>query len=489
MLKSHALIPVLLMLPSLALAQSCFFERLTSQLASLAPPKTGLVTTIGSPEATVASEMRKTCQSLDSVLTRFFIPVKMRKYYDAEGRFRYRPEQPVRLSAENGDEKLSIARIHYDMSGGGIERQLLIDYVNVLNQLPGTRLWILVNYKRDLKRWIEKLPKTIRSQVEVTETYSGVDRLSLWAQDGSKPISASGPSTKHVLAPFKTEKEHYAVINDQLLEHGQSMTQSPFRFAGGNLVVGEKHVFVGPDVVHMAMLNYGISRVEAMDALTAEFGKPVIEISYKTLPTGRYKSIVRGRLDFHIDLNLAVVRNRKTGRETVLIQSPASAILTLMGKRDRASLPAEWDKFCEALVQGAKQDPHSILTAGEKALIKTLQRMSPNDILIQEDQAKEIAKSLAAKGYEVQFVPGISQIESKRIDYVWEIFNYTNSIFSGNHAIIPDLGIPALDAAFNKQISNLGYNPITVKSPRLSLAAFGGIRCMTQTYRYPVGQK
>jgi hypothetical protein len=98
---------------------------------------------------------------------------------------------------------------------------------------------------------------------------------------------------------------------------------------------------------------------------------------------------------------------------------------------------------------------------------------------------------LRSLGYEVKFVPSITRAYKEREEHggekkIWEIFNYTNSIFSGKKAIIPELGIPSLDSAASRVFEkDLGYDVIHVHSPTQSLCLWGGIRCMTETYRHP----
>jgi hypothetical protein len=104
---------------------------------------------------------------------------------------------------------------------------------------------------------------------------------------------------------------------------------------------------------------------------------------------------------------------------------------------------------------------------------------------IQKEEAKltEIANSIQSHGYEVRRVVGTTY-ESKEVGNVY--INYTNAIFSGNHAIVPRLGVREVDAAALNAYQSLGFKVIQVDSPQWTFCLQGGIRCVSETYRRPV---
>ena len=489
-----------------AAGMSCpdFYARLTGALPAPLPAsgKQTLSQVDRPPRTTLSYFLARpgSHYTLGQLLEESRIPLELRKFYDAKGRFHYHPEHPVRLSSENGDQKVSVFKIHYDPSSKSEDAELhdllLRDYAGVLERMPDTKLWVVTRpaHLQRLEELLATLPPETRARIRPSslESESVQNRyLGLWAQDSSKPVD-SPDGTPHVLVPWSqrflgpTSPDDTLELQFALAAHGQTNVHSPLLYSGGNVIVGERHVLVGPDVVRNTADRLRIPPSDALDALSAEFGKPVIEIFHRSAPEA-YSRAFRRPFAPHIDLQLALARDHSSGKETALVQSPAALVTALLGGRKAEELPAEWPRFVDALVRGAHPDPARALNASEEALIAALGAMRREDLLAQQDQAQELARSLAAKGYAVRTVPGIAPMkyESENAGTKWQLFNYTNSIFSGDRAVIPDLGIPALDRAFRDELGRMGYQPVPVTSPRRSYRFWGGIRCMTETHREP----
>jgi hypothetical protein len=434
---------------------------------------------------------------LERALRELKVPTYARKYFGPDGRFKYRPEHPIQLSVENGDEELLAAKIHFDTftepEAQKMTKLLLSDYLHVLKEIP--RAQLLVVLKEDDQKALELLLKNatpdVLKRVKTVPVNGDLPVvLGMWSQDGSKPIRVSSGEPLQTLVPIenKAAPELHLIWN-ALGKKDWPVRRSIFQFEGGDVVVGQRHVFVGPQVIEVNMYKLKISRAEVIDGLSAEFGKPVFEIKKNQVPLLEYPSM-SAPIDFHVDMFLAVARNHKTGKETVLLSSPELGIKALMGKRKASSFSNDWQIMSEELVRGAKTDPHAALTSAEESLVKTLKDAGRDSLHLQQDHVNAEAIRLRSLGYEVKFVPSITRAfkgyeEHTNEKKVWEIFNYTNSIFSGKKAIIPELGIPSLDRAATQVFEkDLGYDVIHVHSPTQSLCLHGGIRCMTETYRH-----
>jgi hypothetical protein len=441
-------------------------------------------------EATVAWMVRSKGKSLQDVLKELKIPKSYHKFYAQDGRFTYRPKEPIHLSVENGDEELRAARIQYVNLHEPKERRvyelLISDYLRVLQELPRAKLIVVLNPEdqQGFAQLLKNAPASILARVKksVIETERVPD---LWAQDGSKPIRVKPGAPLQTLVPKELPlSESQQVVWRALEEQGWPTRRTIFDFEGGNVVVGDRHIFVGPDIVEDNMRKFRISRADALAALSAEFGKPVLEIKQNAIPTQSISSM-HASIDFHIDMFFAVARNHKTGKETILLSSPELGLKALAGKRKESDFSSDWSIKCEQLVRGAKDDPQDPFNDAEQALVDTLKKAGLEELRRQQDQVNAEAVRLKAMGYDVRFIPGIAQSDPDRIGHVWEIFSYANANFSGKKAMIPELDIPRLDRAARSVFENdLGYQVIPVHSPTESLCVFGGIRCMTETYRY-----
>lgn len=420
-----------------------------------------------------------------ALLKRFSIPAEAIRFYDPEtGKFNYNPDHPLQLAKENGDAKLQAIRIHIANIGSNVAKVndlLLKDYQNVLEQLPGVELWIStpITLTERVKLSVSRLPKQLRSRIKVYDT--GLMTVWSWAQDGSKPVTAKHPE---VMIPRDLPRPVYLEPLFDLQNKSQiNIRRSLFSFEGGNIIVGDRNIFTGPNTIDSLMWDFHISKQEAVSALEAEFGKPIIEIGSRS-PSNHIEKI-----DFHIDLAMAIARNRNNGQETILLESPKRAIEVLLGDRKVSDLRAKYpepNEFFKNLILEA-QHPNRKLTPQEKDLLKFfVESKDASQLKLREDQAQELAAKLKSKGYDVILIPGIGKLNgSRKGGEELQIFNWTNSIFSGEHAIIPDLGITSLDHEVHQQVAGLGYKIIPVKTPRYSLCLHGGIRCLSETIRRP----
>jgi hypothetical protein len=340
--------------------------------------------------------------------------------------------------------------------------------------------------KSKLASLLQGAPEAVRNRVK-TVTVESKSPLELWAQDGSKPIKNPERFRIQALVPNRHDDRAQKEIWQELEGKGWPIQRSIFHFEGGDVVVGARHVFVGPAVIEDNMKRFKISRSEAVAALSAEFGKPVFEIKRNKIPKKSDPNF-NHPIDFHIDMFLAVARNHKTGKETILLSSPELGFKALAGRRKDSDFPEDWETMAEHLVQGAKDDANGFLTDAERELIATIKKTSPYAFRVQQDRVNAEAVRLKALGYDVKFIPGLAQLHGERNEGEWEIFGYANSILSGKKAIIPELGIPRLDRAATQVFEDeLGYEVIHVHSPTESLCLKGGIRCMTETYRVHEG--
>lgn len=477
--------------PPLRATQSCLLSALRKLDASISSnPQDDLPRPPRYEDFTVADLVARG-NSLQTALKKKGIPVAQAGNYNPDtGRFRENSLDPLLLAPENGDAELSALRMNWDpwddgKSNKSVSRAQFDDMVKVMKEKKNLQLIVAVGTPENFKEAetaVAGLPRGLRRRVTLVQTDQS--DIEMWSQDGSKPL-LYGLKT---LLPGRLTRggNKYEPVIDRLQKaRVLRVDKTAFVFEGGNIVVGARHIFVGPDVVYENMMEFNIGHEEALNALSAEFGKPVIEVGATDEATG-----LKEQIDFHIDLTMAAVRDRATGKEVVLLESQRKAFELLAGERNLESLPKDPRAFFHELIQGRlkpKSAAPRAKTQGERDLIAAIGAMDEDLFVKRELGLKEVERELRGRGYDVILVPGFNQLKAD-MDTTDStiIFNYTNSIFSGDHAIIPEMGVRVWDRYFQNVMKRLGYSLTTTAIPQRSLCAMGGIRCTSETFRMPI---
>lgn len=383
------------------------------------------------------------------VFDALYIPKEAREFYDSStGTFNYQVEKPLVLREENGDAPLERLQINVWSRSGLGDAQILMG-LEALKKLPELEVNIQMRDKiyRDGKKLKKKLNmgKSFNDRLTIEEAKGS--RVFRFAQDTFLAIKEKG-----IMAPSYSAKKDiiYKLSVDHLVKTFKENTdvwKSPFQFEGGNVIVGDKHVFVGYEVIRDSAELLRISNEEVLRGLEKEFGKPIIPIGVRN-QNNEIKQV-----DYHLDLTMAVVRNRNTGKEEILIGSS--------------------EKAYELLMKDGKGDPS--LRVGLK---NTLWNPLIKD---RENRMKVVAKELEDMGYKVSFLPNLfndrlisrTNILSKLI----KPYNYTNVLLGHGEVLLSSFGIKKLDDyAFNKY-RELGYEPVDLIHGNVGLMYYSGVRC------------
>lgn len=401
------------------------------------------------------------------------IPEEMRRFYDSTtGAFNYRPTRVNLLALENGDAPLDAVQVNW-WKIGTVSTDELRDLRMAMEILTRLKLWIEAEPLEipPLQYLIDRLPKEMRRRIQIIaqDGPSQVARGTLiWGQDAAKPLVE--PNTS--LIPLHDRGTDYSRAVKTLAGAGFiQLRDSMFDFEGGNIISGARNVFVGAHILSGVMFQFHISRDEALRALSAEYGRPVIEV-------GPIHPLGRRQMDFHIDLTMAVVRDRVTQEEVVLLDSGLEAFRLLLGDRNLAQMPADPQTLLRSLVQPRGCDPASnrLLTAAEKRLIGTLSRsLDTQRFFAREAGLQQVEAELQHQGYRVIRVPSLVAMGQG--------INFTNSIFSGPHAIMSMSGVRVWDDHVRTIMRDLGYSVLFMPVTQKSLDQQGGIRCLLQTFR------
>ena len=139
-----------------------------------------------------------------------------------------------------------------------------------------------------LEHYFKTVPNEIRNRFEliglkdIELQRSWARDPSMLAEDGTMLMSRDrmmGATSEE--SEFMSEKamdDYYHSVKKYAEAAGIKAKVSAFRFEGGNVVVGAQHIFVGADVVHSAMQDYGIKQLD--QAAVEAYQK----IGYETIP-------------------------------------------------------------------------------------------------------------------------------------------------------------------------------------------------------------
>lgn len=402
----------------------------------------------------------------------------------AEKILSYNPDGPqFNLSLENGGQNIRAVRLNAFDSGDEIMR-LFVDEFNYAyggRSTPHVFLVGNVGYAESKERKkIERDFKRMRlPQYEVIHSA----HVAPWAQDGSKPINKPAENLATLIPrqmATARETSHYINPITALQVHsGLQVEKSQFRWEGGDIVVGQNHVFVGSSVLDMANQDFGMSASEALAALSREFSKPVI-------PIGVFDQVMAKRypIEFHIDLFLSVVRDRFTGQDVILLGSVQLAVNLIQGiSPDTGTI-----RVSKKTGQRRLSKLFDYLLGEGVQLENEIQKVSDN--LRTEQNLNELASFLSRLGYRVIRLPYLSLGPSRYdLNSRMSFLSYNNIIVDGERVLTSRLGIPELDEYSNSVFSSLGYRAYGFTTAEASLYLDGGIRCLSEIYRCPPNQE
>ncbi len=423
-------------------------------------------------------------QPLGELADEFNLPIETLGLFNrSTGNFepdRARPKQPLAL--ENGDSKLKAIRINYEFSygsDGNAFPALLSNYLKVLQVIPDLELWVALREfdKVDFENMIKDVPLEIKNRIKTVTTSSL--QVELWAQDGSKPFE-DGESTLLQTNGNKVKRRDYRKVVWDMEESGLITTEtSYFRFEGGNVIVGDDHIFLGVDVVNDLVENIGMDRPEALSALSSDFGKEVIEIGIPKIGSNPEQP------EFHIDLTMSLVRDRTSGKEIVLLQSPYALFEQVLGFRNMSeanevSFRKNIVDFLLKIKQQIQSGQKKSLSIGETRFIEELSKINLAELRLKEAQSSFIADLIEKSNYEVKKIPGWNNLS-----WTLSTFNYTNLVWSENYVLAPEYEIDFLDQYVYSIFEELGYQVIPMNSVQKLICKRGGIRCASETYRQP----
>ncbi|MBL7544253.1 MAG: hypothetical protein JNL11_10565 [Bdellovibrionaceae bacterium] len=404
--------------------------------------------------------------------------------------FSYAPN--LKLSLENGRQKLRAIRIN--LSDSEMSIAVLQDMYVALRLIPGLEIIVIVapGMEEKMNLSMQKVPAEIRSRIKIilydskdpwltglTPAEAAVELGNIWAQDHSKPFE-NGKK----LSTFIFRKFNDSLATEQLKKSDKIDTKNYILdLDGGNIIVGDRNILIGANSVYYIMRE-GLSYESVIQFLEASFSKKVLVVGVPKLVG---EEIRMSQSSFHIDLDLVLAVDKTTNSEIALVRSPIALITEILNIPYERKIPdVDYVKFLEQklLAFYKEKAKHKPLTASTIKLLEVLTQMDPKQMVADELASLHTRRWLEIHGYTTREVPGYGFFSTTMAKQ--NFFFGTNSILSGNIALVPWNNIPELDQAIGRIYKNLGYEYYPMRSSVQTIECHGGIRCASETYRFPL---
>lgn len=392
--------------------------------------------------------------------------------FDENGSVRLDLLPRVSLSLENGRQKLDFARIHYTKRDSDIADEVLRDYLQLAEINRDLKLMIVTN-RDDLDAKLSRVSRDVRSRIEIQQTNSD---LWIWAQDGSKPIDL----------PRQTAEFGQRRYADATMELGSAgvINNRPVHvngwngfFQGGNIIVGDRNVFVGEKEINYVQLAYNESEAGALRIISSIFQKPALGAYLRTSQYGG------NEWSFHIDLDMVLAVDRHTNKEVALVRSP-EALLTALSGESMPTHPTNEDviRMRDLILKRYRTGYFGqMLAPGSNEFFVRLSATDAISLREMIANGRLFKRLISAYGYETRALPGFGDAQGAG----QSMFFGTNAVLSGDLAIIPQNKMPELDRLIRAEYEKLGYTVFQMRSAAKSICQQGGPRCVTETYRKP----
>lgn len=376
------------------------------------------------------------------------------------------PAEPT-FNAEDGSADLSIIRLNANTSKEGLElfKLSLKDAVQALNQMPGLQLWVVttVDSRDHILSLVTGFPANIKNRIKVLSSATaepfdpfGFDmmeesssfQLDPWGRDDSISIDADNILLPAQYTGMDAKQNMQRRVAASILGHNDvTLHHATLSFDGGDIIVGQAHVFIGSPTIERNITLQKGTRDKIIQQFAALFQRKVIEIGTpnEKLPSdaSATQPLTFQAVDFHVDLTVFPLVDRPTGQQIVLVSSPQKTLDLLQHEPHHP------------LRQYLEQNGNRQRMAQRQLVIQALQQ---NNLRVIEMPAVIYRGRFERGG-------GVSMI------------NYTNLIVSKNHVLLPHFDIPVLDQYAAKIIQTLGYQVIPMPSAKRSFCFNGGPHC------------
>ena len=375
----------------------------------------------------------------------------------------------VHLSLENGSQNISQLRLHLptpyaEPNAPNYQQGLLYSqdiFESLLKDLKPllerqSQIQTVVVFPKGRRTMAEQslrhiLGSGLQSRVQWVEA-SGHFDLPIWAQDDSKPLQDG----RLLVSPDETS----VLMNMDTLSSFQ-LQRAVLEFEGGNIVVGERHLFIGAKQIADVANHLGVSFEQALGFYEETLSKNVF-------PVGDL--INMQQIDYHADLTLAVGYSPAKSKEIVFLASAEKARqVYLQQLRQIARLGLDFVTSAQAELYRTEFD--------------LIESFLTHDFSGRAEQNKKMKVTLQKLGYEVVEVPSFG-LDKTLTNVLPKRINYLNTVISGPDILVPHYNLLILDKAAQDIYRSYGFNVIPARrSTKCLFKHKGGPRCALSTVR------
>jgi N-dimethylarginine dimethylaminohydrolase len=318
--------------------------------------------------------------------------------------------------------------------------------------------------------------------------------FTIWPQDPFLVLQRRDGG--ELLASRDFDRVDDRLIAQRLAEHlSWPLRVSHFKFEGGNIVVGYRHVFIGANTILGNAEELSLSPQRVAKELAAELGRPPLVVGPAPQPVG------------HLDMMLTPLDDR-----TLMLADPGWG--ADLAEEQLRSAPGDVEAFERSCQQQFFGDPAIRRLRDREGKVVTapdLVGRTPAAVQASRDIARQLddlAQELARWGYRVHRVPFLNPpmektpaatraaappaandaSESERDSRpVYPCLTYNNvlleRIADERTVWLPQYGWPALDDAAVEAWTGVGYQVIPVEGFSTSAMYGGSLRCCVKVLK------
>lgn len=428
------------------------------------------------------------------------IPKRFWSSYSFEDdKLHFNVKSTYELVTDNGSKKIKTIHVNYRdqiKEDQSLPYGHLDEFIKILDNLKDTKLVVFAEGKNShiLNMWQARLPLEMEERVRVI--YVSETSFDFWTRDWATSIETDTGHSK-TLTPYKRyefqEKDNNIKNPFDFLDKRVDTYQtvkSNLIFEGGDIVTGERHIFIGPEAIKDTQKLLHLNEEQALNYYTKSFKKPLVIVG------GHFSGSqdVPRQLEaiaYHADLVLSILKNKNKNKyssdEVVFLNSPIKAMELILGHNLKEITKVE---DVEALVNKViKKIELTKMNKYMKLSLRLLlkQGISYEHLFRKINHISNLKTKLSNLNYKVLEVPGLKMWDDTYIyDFYNQnnyfplpVFNYTNTIAAEGVAFVPKLGLKLFDEYALRIYSSVGYKTIPIESSALSLIDYGGLRCLS----------
>lgn len=352
---------------------------------------------------------------------------------------------------------------------------------NIVNALP-PRVSVIISVNDKEAFTVASNPWPER--VSFLELSSDKD-FTIWPQDPFVVVQDKhGQST--LVQSLRFERADDWMLAQAASEHmGWKHRSSTLLFEGGNIVSGERHLFIGANTIRFNAVELNKSDLQVMQMFERELGRPALVLGPVPQPVG------------HIDMILTPL-----GEGELMLADPAwGARLAKKQLKDSPETVLAFEQLCIDYFFGTRSVSSIKDSEGKVIMPPDITGMTENAVERTDsisDQLDRIAEEMTGYGYRVHRIPflyaapdysmvndtGDSQSDDDQTPLPgpgYPYLTYNNVLLErvdGRRTVyLPQYGWPAFDDQARTVWEETGFDVVPVKGLAITAMYGGSLRC------------